>query len=232
MEDNRRVSGSPRVHEPLLTDGDHGSVNTVAKIMREEGLQAKGSRRFKPVTTDSRHDRPVADNLLQRDFTAVGVNRKWLADLTYIPTQRGWSYLAMVLDVFSRRVVGWSMADHMRAGLVCEALRMAVRDRNLSKGLIHHSDRGVQYASGSYQDLLDAYGITCSMTGKGNGYDNAMMKSFMGSLNIELVHDCDWVDHAEAHQAVFEDVEVFYNRVRLHLSLGYRSPLAYEQQTA
>jgi len=232
FEDNRRVYGSPRVHEQLLADGDHCSIHTVAKIMREEGLVAKGSKRFKPATTDSKHDRSVADNLLQRDFTAQGPNQKWVADLTYIPTQTGWSYLAVVLDVFSRMVVGWSIADHMRAGLVCEALRMAVRNRSPAKGLIHHSDRGVQYASGSYQDLLGAYEITCSMSGKGNCYDNAMMESFMGTLKIELVHGCDWADHDVVSQAVFEYIETFYNRVRLHSSLGYKSPLAYEQLTA
>jgi putative transposase len=232
FQDNRRVYGSPRVHEQLLADGDHCSVNTVAKIMREEGLRAKGSKRFKPITTDSKHDRPVADNLLLRDFTAKGPNQKWVADLTYLPTQAGWSYLAVVLDVFSRMVVGWAMASHMRADLVCEALQMAVGERSPAEGLIHHSDRGVQYASGLYQDLLEIHGITCSMSGKGNCYDNAMMESFMGTLKIELVHGHDWVDHDVVSQAVFEYIEVFYNRVRLHSSLGYKSPLAYEQQTA
>jgi len=232
FEDNRRVYGSPRVHEQLLAHGEHCSVHTIAKIMQKQGLQAKGPKRFKPVTTDSKHDRPIADNLLQRDFTATGPNQKWVADMTYIPTRMGWLYLAVVLDVFSRRVVGWSVADHMRADLVCQALRQAVGNRKPYAGLIHHSDRGVQYASGDYQNLLDVYGITCSMSGKGNCYDNAMMESFMGTLKVERVHGSDWGDHDEAGQAVFEYIEVFYNRVRLHSSLGYKSPLEYEQQTA
>ena len=227
FEDNRRVYGSPRIHEQLLDDGDHCRVRTVAPIMREEGLRAKGSKRFKPVTTDSKHDRPVAENLLQRDFTATGPNQKWVADLTHIPTRMGWSYLAVVLDVFSRMVVGWSIADHLRADLVCEALRMAVGSRRPDADSIHHSDRGVQYASGVYQDSLAIHGITCSMSGKGNCYANAMMESFMGTLKIELIHGCDWADHDVVSQAVFETIETFYNRVRLHASLGYKSPLAY-----
>jgi len=214
FELNRRVYGSPRVHEQLQADGERCSVNTVAKIMREDGLQAKGPQRFKPMTTDSNHDQPVSENLLQRDFTATGPNQKWLADITYIPTRTGWLYLAVVLDVFSRMVVGWSLADHLRADLVCEALRRAIGNRNPPSGMVHHSDRGVQYARGAYQDLLGFYGITCSMSSKWNCYDNAMMESFMGSLKIELVHGEDWADHDPVHQAVFEYIEVFYNRVR------------------
>lgn len=232
FEDNRRVYGSPRIHEQLQADGEHCSVHTVAKIMQNQGLKAKGPKRFKPVTTDSKHDRPIADNLLQRDFTATAPNQKWVADITYIPTRVGWLYLAVVLDVFSRMVVGWAVADHLRADLVCQALRRAVGNRKPNGGLIHHSDRGVQYASGVYQNLLGSYGITCSMSSKGNCYDNAMMESFMGTLKVELVHETDWAGHDEASQAVFEYIEVFYNRVRLHSSLGYKSPLAYEQQTA
>ncbi len=232
FEDHRRVYGSPRVHEQLQADGERCSVNTVAKIMQEEGLQAKGPKRFKPVTTDSKHDQPIAENLLQRDFTATGPNQKWVADITYLPTRMGWVYLAVVLDVFSRMVVGWSVADHLRADLVCEALRRAAGKRNPLTGVIHHSDRGVQYASGVYQDLLGFYGVSCSMSGKGNCYDNAMMESFMGTLKIELVHGSDWVDLDEVATALFDYIEVFYNRVRLHSSLGYNSPLAYELQTA
>ena len=232
FKDHRHVYGSPRVHEQLLANGDRCSVHTVAKIMRNKGLQAKGSKRFKPITTDSKHGQPVADNLLQRDFTATASNQKWVADITYIPTRAGWLYLAVVLDVFSRMVVGWSVADHLRADLVCEALGMAIGNRKPPDGLIHHSDRGVQYASRSYQDLLDVYGLTCSMSRKGNCYDNAMMESFMGTLKIELVHGSDWGDQGEASQAIFEYLEVFYNRVRLHSSLGYKSPLDYEHQAA
>ncbi len=202
FEDHRRVYGSPRVHEQLQADGERCSVNTVAKIMQEEGLQAKGPKRFKPVTTDSKHDQPIAENLLQRDFTATGPNQKWVADITYLPTRMGWVYLAVVLDVFSRMVVGWSVADHLRADLVCEALRRAAGKRNPLTGVIHHSDRGVQYASGVYQDLLGFYGISCSMSGKGNCYDNAMMESFMGTLKIELVHGSDWVDLDEVADVI------------------------------
>ncbi len=232
FEDNRCVYGSPPVHEQLQAQGERCRVNTVAKIMREDGLQAKGSKRFKPVTTDSKHDQPVAANLLQRDFTATGPNQKWVADITSLPTRRGWVYLAVVLDVFSRMVVGWSLGDRLRADLVCQALHRAAGKRKLLSGLIHHSDRGVQYASGSSQGLLGLYGITCSMSAKGNCYDNAMMESFMGTLKVELVHGSGWGGLDEADPALFDYIEVFYNRTRLHSSLGYKSPLAYEQQTA
>ncbi len=232
FDDGRRVYGSPRVHEQLQADGERCSVNTVAKIMQEEGLQAKGSKRFKPVTTDSKHDHPIAANLLQRDFTAMGPNQKWVADITYLPTRMGWVYLAVMLDVFSRTVVGWSLSDHLRADLVCEALRRAVGKKHPLTGMVHHSDRGVQYASGQYQKLLGFYGITCSMSGKGNCYDNAMMESFMGTLKVELVHGSDWGDLNEVDPTLFDYIEVFYNRVRLHSSLGYNSPLVYEQQAA
>lgn len=229
---SRQTYGSPRVHRQLLQEGQRPSVNTVAKIMREQGLKAKGFKRYKPRTTDSKHGLAVVEDRLQRRFTASAANRVWVADITYIPTRQGWLYLAVVLDVYSRMVVGWSMADHLRAELVCEALRMAVARRGPGPGLIHHSDRGVQYASGQFQDLLGACAMMASMSGRGDCYDNAMMESFRGSLKVELVHGEDWLDHEQARQQVFESIEVFYNRVRLHSSLGYLSPLAFESQAA
>ena len=228
-EDSRGLYGYPRAHRALLIEGEVVSRNTVARLMRKAKIRARIRRRYVPRTTDSRHERPVADNLLQRDFAAAAPNRKWLADITYVPTGEGWLYLAAVLDVFSRRIVGWSMADHMEVDLVADALNMAlVHRRPAGAKLLHHSDRGSQYASDDYQHLLQRHGITVSMSGRGDCYDNAMMESFWATLKCELVHQRQYATREQARQAIFEYIEVFYNRKRLHSSLGYVSPDSFE----
>ncbi len=228
-EANRRLYGSPRVHRALLVEGQAVSRNTVAKLMRLAKIRARSGRRFVPRTTDSRHQRPVADNKLARDFTAPAADRKWLADITYVPTAEGWLYLAAVLDAFSRKVVGWSMTDHMETGLVAGALEMALaRRRPRGRDLLHHSDRGVQYASEDYQALLARHGIDCSMSGRGECYDNAMMESFWATLKTELVHQRRYATRDEARRSIREYIEAFYNRERLHSSLGYVSPESFE----
>ncbi len=227
--ENRELYGSPRVHRALLIDGVAVSRNTVAKLMRSAKIRAKSRRRFVPRTTDSRHHKPLADNVLERDFSARAPNRKWVADITYIPTEQGWLYLAGVLDCFSRKIVGWSMADHLETDLVSDALKMALRHRGpVEEKLLHHSDRGVQYASEDYQHLLSRHGITASMSGCGDCYDNAMMESFWATLKTELVHHQQYATRQQARQSIFEYVEVFYNRKRLHSSLGYVSPESFE----
>jgi len=228
--DSRGNYGSPRVFEQLKAEGKKVAPKTVAAIMREAGLRGKSPCKRKPRTTDSAHDQPIAPNRLQRDFTTTGPDQKWLADITYIDTDAGWLYLAVVLDAFSRRVVGWAAADHMRSELVEQALTMALTHRApaMNSGLIHHSDRGSQYASGSFQKLLADHGILPSMSRKGDCYDNAMAESFFGTLKTEL--DEPLADHATARRALFEYIEVFYNRQRLHSALDYMSPAAYEQQ--
>jgi putative transposase len=225
---NRELYGSPRVHRALRIDGEIVSRNTVAKLMRQVKIRAKTKRRFIPRTTDSAHGKPVADNKLARNFAADAVNRKWVADITYVPTDEGWLYLAAVLDCFSRKIVGWSMADHLQTDLAADALRMALVQRAPAGDLLHHSDRGVQYASDDYQQLLSEYGIEVSMSGVGNCYDNAMMESFWATLKTECVHQRKYATRAQASQLIFEYIEVFYNRNRLHSSLGYISPDSFE----
>jgi putative transposase len=212
-QENQELYGSPRVHRALLIDGQSVSRNTVARLMRQAKIRAKSRRRFVPRTTDSRHQKPVADNKLNRDFDAGAINRKWLADITYIPTGEGWLYLAAVLDCFSRRIVGWSMADHLETDLAADALKMALLQRApLGRNLLHHSDRGVQYASEDYQQLLKERGIEMSMSGRGDCYDNAMMESFWATLKSERVHQRSYATREQARQSIFEYIEVFYNR--------------------
>lgn len=226
--DSRGVYGSPRIAAVLRTRGVKVCRNTVAKVMKQRQIQAKTRRRFVPRTTDSNHAHPIAANQLQRNFTADCPNAKWVADLTYIPTGEGWLYLAALLDLYSRKVVGWSMAAHLRAELAIDALNMAIAMRRPSAGLIHHSDRGVQYACGAYQNLLIRHGLICSMSGVGNCYDNAAMESFFSTLKTECVYPRKFATQQEARQTIFEYVEVIYNRVRPHSSLGYVSPEAFE----
>ena len=226
--ENRELYGSPRVHRALLVDGQIVSRNTVAKLMRQEKIRAKNKRKFVPRTTDSRHSQPVADNVLDRDFAASAPDRKWLADITYVPTGEGWLYVAAVLDCFSRKIVGWSMADHMETDLVNDAMKMALQQRTPAGDLLHHSDRGVQYASDAYQHMLASRGVTVSMSGRGDCYDNAMMESFWATLKTELVHLMQYATRAAAMLSIFEYIEVFYNRKRLHSSLGYVSPETFE----
>ena len=226
--DVRGRYGSPRMTAELNARGHDCSENTVAKLMREHGIRATTPRRF-VRTTDSNHRLPVAANRLARAFDPTAPNTVWSADITYIPTREGWLYLAVVEDVFSRRIVGWSMAATMESRLVVDALAMAVAGRRPGTGLLAHSDRGSQYASEHYQRLLASHGITCSMSRRGDCWDNATMESFFASLKKELVHDAEFATRAEARAALFEYIEAFYNRVRRHSALGYKTPAEYEQ---
>jgi putative transposase len=226
--EHRSVYGSPRIHAVLRNRQEGVCLNTVAKLMRQKGLRAKAKRRFTPRTTDSSHDFTAAKDLLERRFTAPAANRAWVADITYVRTDAGWLYLAGVMDLFSRRIVGWSMADHMESQLAQDALSMALARRRPPAGLLHHSDRGVQYACDSYRGCLEASGIRVSMSSAGDCYDNAAMESFWSTLKTELVHLEHYATHEEARRAIFEYIEVFYNRKRLHSSLGYVSPEAFE----
>jgi putative transposase len=227
-EQNRRVYGSPRVCAALRASGERVCENTVAKVMRQQRIRAKAKKKYVPRTTDSAHGQPVAENRLGREFDAPLPDRKWAVDITYVPTGEGWLYLAGVIDLCSRKVVGWSMAEHMRTDLVADALEMALARRSPGEGLLHHSDRGVQYASDDYRHLLKENGIECSMSGKGDCWDNAVMESFWGTLKTELVHHEHYETREQARASIFEYIEVFYNRQRLHSSLGYLSPEQFE----
>ena len=226
---SRGTYGSPRVHAELRAQGIQVSRRRVARLMREGGLSATIRRRA-PRTTDSRHDHAVAPNLLERRFAADRPDAVWLADISYLPTGEGWLYLAAIKDLATREIVGWSMADHLGAGLACDALLMAIRRRQPPRGLIHHSDRGVQYASEPYQAILARHGFRGSMSRRGNCLDNAPMESFFGSLKTELVHRATFPTREAARRAIFEYVESFYNRRRRHSALGFLTPAqAYEQ---
>jgi transposase InsO family protein len=220
--------GSPRIHAELQARAVACCVNTVAKLMHDNGIRAKTARKFRN-TTDSSHSLPVADNILDRQFDAQAPNERWLGDITYIPTREGWLYLAAIEDLYSRRVVGWSMADHMNSRPVVDALEMAVARRLPGEGLLAHTDRGSQYASAHYQRLLHKHGIECSMSKRGDCWDNALMESFFASLKKELVHHEDYQSRAEARASIFEHIETFYNPRRRHSSLGYLSPAEHEQ---
>jgi transposase InsO family protein len=219
--------GSPRMTAELKGRGYECSENTVAGLMRGHGVRAKTPRRF-VRTTDSNHRLPVAENLLARDFSPAGPNEAWCADITYIPTGEGWLYLAVVGDLFSRMVVGWSMAETMESRLVVDALEMAVRRRLPGEGLVAHSDRGSQYASDHYQRALASAGIACSMSGVGQCWDNAPVESFFGRLKCELGVEV-FATRGQARAVVFEYLEAFYNRARRHSSLGYVSPVGFER---
>jgi len=220
--------GSPRMTAELNARGRACTVNTVAALMKEHGIRAKAARRF-VRTTDSRHGLPVADNLLGRQLDPGRPNAAWSADITCIPTADGWLYLAVVEDLFSRKIVGWSMDETMTSRLVVDALDMAVRRRVPEEGLLAHSDRGSQYASDHYQRLLGRHGITCSMSGVAQCWGNAPVESFFASLKRELVHHERYTTRAEAEASLFEYIEAFYNRVRRHSSLGYVSPEEFER---
>jgi putative transposase len=227
-----RTYGSPRVHRHLRAQGIRCSRKRVARLMRQEEIRAKKKRRFR-VTTDSNHSHPVAPNLLKRRFGVAevkGLDQVWVSDITYVPTREGWLYLAVVLDLASRRVVGWAMRATLEAELATDALTMALWRRKPGAGLLHHSDRGVQYASTAYQEILAQHEITCSMSRKGDCWDNAVAESFFATLEWELIEDSDWHTREEARRAIFDYIEVWYNRQRLHSSLGYMSPAEYEDQ--
>lgn len=219
----RQRYGSPRVTAELKSRGIPVSLDRVKKLMRANGIRAKHKRRYK-VTTDSRHTLPIAPNLLNRRFETTAPDQVWTADITYIPTREGWLYLAVVMDLYTRMIVGWSMGSSMTKALVMDALRMARFRRKPKAGVLHHSDRGSQYCSHDYQALLSEYGMTASMSRKGNCWDNAPMESFFNSLKNEQVFHEDYETRTQAKQDVFEYIEAFYNRSRRHSALGYRSP--------
>ena len=220
--------GSPRIYEALLQLEIRCSRKRVARLMRQNGIRGKRRRRYKR-TTDSDHTRSIAPNQLGQDFSAYAPNEKWCADITYIATREGWLYLAIIIDLYSRMIVGWAINDDLSRHLVLAALRMATRRRRPGPGLIHHSDRGSQYASADYQRMLAGWQMLPSMSGVGNCYDNAPAESWFASLKVECV-DVVYHTKAEARAELFEYMEVFYNRQRLHSKLGYLSPAAFEQQ--
>ena len=226
-QENRKTYGSPRIHAELKDRQGHCGKKRIARLMRESGIRAKQKKKFK-ATTDSKHSHPVAPNLLQRNFEAAMPDQKWLADITYIPTREGWLYLAAILDLHSKIIVGWSMASRMTKSLVLEALEMAVGRRHPGPGLIHHTDRGSQYACGDYQRALRSHGMICSMSRKGDCWDNAPMESWFHTLKTELVNHRDYLTRVQAKADIFEYIEVFYNRSRRHSGLGYMTPAQYE----
>lgn len=225
---SRGCYGSPRIWQDLRDWGYWCGRKRVVRLMRQEGLYAKTRRRFR-VTTQSKHGFPVAANILGRNFTATAPNRVWVSDITYIWTREGWSYLCVVLDIFNRQVVGWSLSARLTADLALSALRKAVFVRRPPAGLIVHSDQGVQYASEEFRAELERQGFEQSMSRKGDCYDNAVMESFFGTLKRELVYHETYRTRAEARLSVFQYIEGFYNRRRRHSSLGYLSPLEFEQ---
>jgi putative transposase len=226
---SRGTYGTRRLKKVLIQQDRIVSRRRIGRLMREAQLICKTRRRFK-ATTNSRHNLPVADNHLDRQFAVQRPNQVYTGDITYIHTQQGWLYLAVVIDLFSRQIVGWSMAEHIRTKLVNDALLMAIWKRKPAKGLLWHTDRGSQYASESHRALLKQYGISQSMSRKGNCWDNAVSESFFHTLKTELIHHQIFLNRDEARQAVFEYIEVFYNRERLHSANGYLSPVDYELQ--
>jgi transposase InsO family protein len=228
FKESRETYGSPRVYRKLDRQGVKCSENRIARLMRLRGLKAKQTRRYR-TTTKRNRAHPVAPNLLRRDFEAQQPNKKWLADITYIFTQEGWLYLATILDLYSRRIVGWAMSERMTDNLTLTALRMALQRRRPGPGLIHHSDQGSQYTSHNYQTLLEDHDFQVSMNGVGTWYDNAPMESFFGTLKSECVHHVIYCTRDEARADLFSYIEVFYNRHRLHSALDYLSPEEYER---
>lgn len=224
--------GAPRVQRELKEDGIHVGTKRVARVMREDGLRGRAPRRRRVATTDSTHAHPIAPNRLDRQFDGNGMalNQVWVSDITYVPTQQGWLYLATVLDLASRRCVGWAMGDTLDATLTISALEMAIATRRPAPGLLHHSDRGSQYACEDYRAVLDAHGIVASMSRKGNCWDNAVAESFFATLELELILNHRWATRDEARRAIFRYIETWYNRERRHSTLDYVSPVAYEEQ--
>ena len=228
FETGRGTYGSPRVRQELVDQGIAIGRKRVARLMREMGLRGVSPRKFR-VTTDSDHDHPIAANVLDRNFEASGPNEKWATDITYIWTGEGWLYLAVVMDLYARRIVGWSTADHLETSLCLDALQRALCHRTDIEGLIHHSDRGVQYASACYRETLDAHGIECSMSRRANCWDNAVAESFFGTLKNELIYRRPWSTREEARHAIGEYIEIFYNRIRRHSTIGGVSPAKFEE---
>ncbi len=224
---SRRLYGYRKVHQALLAKQIGCSRNRVARLMRQAGLRSQRRRRYR-LTTQSRHTRQLAPNHLNQQFVVGAPNQTWLTDITYIPTQQGWLYLAAILDLYSRRVVGWAMESYLTDELTLKALRMALAQRQPATGLLHHSDRGGQYASNDYRQLLEKVQAVASMSRRGNVYDNAPMESFFATLKTECVQQRRYQTRQEAKSDIFAYIETFYNRQRLHESLGYRSPADFE----
>jgi transposase InsO family protein len=225
---SRQTYGSPRIREELREAGVAIGRRRVARLMRQKGIYGRSRRRRSPQTTDSNHDQPLAPNLLKDRAPASRINEVWVTDITYIPTDEGWLYLAGILDVYSRKIVGWSVSATLASELCLDALSTALQQRRPPKGLIHHSDRGVQYASHEYRHALHAAALVPSMSRRANCYDNALAESFWSTLKTECLHRAHFQTRAEASLAVFDFIECFYNPHRRHSSLGYRSPVAFE----
>lgn len=230
FQKSRASYGSPRITAALRQTGRRCNHKRVERLMHENGLQGRQRRRYRVVTTNSQHAHPVAPNRLAETAPCTAPDQVWVTDITYVPTQEGWLYLAGVLDLYSRKIVGWAMGQTLATTLPLAALEMAFHQRRPGKGLLHHSDRGVQYASQDYRDRLGALGLEASMSRKANCYDNATMESFWSTLKHELIYRHQFRTHAEARQGIFEWIEVFYNRARLHSSLGFKSPVDFENQ--
>ncbi len=224
------IYGSPRITSELCEMGYKVSENRVAKIMRNIGLSAQIKPKFKIMTTNSAHAYPISENLLKQEFHVYEPNKVWVSDITYIKSAVGWLYLCVILDLFSRKIVGWSLADHMKTHMVIEALDRAAQENNPKRGLIFHSDKGSQYASYQFRDELDKYGFVSSLSRTGNCYDNAVAESFFGSLKTEEVYKNEYLNIFEVRRNIFEYIEVFYNRSRKHSFLGYKSPIIFEKE--
>lgn len=227
-QESDRCYGSPRIHKELVEQGHACNEKTVARVMKEAEIEAKTTRRFCVRTTDSNHDRPVAANIVDRQFSPTRKNETWVCDITYVPTREDWLYLAVVEDLYSRKIVGWSMAHSMESRLIVDALHMAIARSLPEEGLVAHSDRGSQYASEHYQRHLADHGIICSMSRRRNCWDNAPVESFFATLKKELVHHEDYQTRQEARVSIFQYIEVFYNKRRRHSALGYLSPEQFE----
>jgi len=226
---HKKRYGAPRITDELRAQGYQVSRQRIARRMREMGLRAQGKRKFR-VTTDSAHKLPVAANVLQRDFTSTQANQKWVGDITYIQTDEGWLYLAVVIDLYSRKVIGWSMSTRINAQLVCDALMMALKARNFPKGVIVHTDRGIQYCAAAYQSIIRWYGLVCSMSRVRDCWDNAVAESFFHTLKTELIYVNRYASRDEARQSIFHYIEMYYNRVRRHSTIGSLAPVVFEEQ--
>jgi transposase InsO family protein len=228
FDKSRQTYGYRRIHAALRDIGEDCGKHRVSRLLRENGIKPKSKKKFK-ATTQSKHNKPIHANHLNREFNCKQPNERWVSDITYIATKEGWLYLAVIMDLYSRKIIGWSMSDRMKDELVLEALRMALFQRKIHANLLLHSDRGSQYASDAVQQVLKQNGIQCSMSRKGNCWDNAAMESFFHSMKTECVHHENYQTREEAKRSIFDYIEVFYNRQRKHSYLGYRSPEQFEQ---
>jgi len=229
FDEHRQVYGAPRIHQVLLEQGYKCSLNRVARLMQVARIVPKTVKKFR-ITTDSKKSVKPAENILDRQFSPESINKAWACDVTYIPTREGWLFLAVVLDLFSRKIIGWSMGEQLNSQLAQQALKNAVNQRDVPRGLLLHSDRGKEYYASNYQKLLKSYNMICSMSRKGNCYDNAVVESFFHSLKVELVHHEDFRKRCEAKSSLFQYIELFYNRQRKHSYLNYLSPVEFEER--